>query len=236
MTPEALADQLQRALGAALKSVVLYGSAAAGDHIKGESDYNVLVVVEPLGMKELSAVAAVTAAWTWGGNRAPLLFTPEEVAGSADAFSIEWLDIQQSRRVLFGRDPLADLKVSPANLRLQVERETKSQLLRLRESYILTRGRKERVAELLTSSVSTFLVLFRAALRLWQDEVPADKGAALQALARHVGFDPQVFTSIVEVKAGKTKRLPGDALAVFETYLAVIETVVRAVDRRIRNG
>ena len=46
MKPEQLVEQLKRALPASLRSVVLYGSAAAGDHVAGKSDFNILVVAE----------------------------------------------------------------------------------------------------------------------------------------------------------------------------------------------
>ena len=48
MTLDELVTQLRAAYGARLSSVVLYGSAAGGDHIKDRSDYNVLVLLESL--------------------------------------------------------------------------------------------------------------------------------------------------------------------------------------------
>ncbi|MFO0957535.1 MAG: nucleotidyltransferase domain-containing protein [Isosphaeraceae bacterium] len=62
MTPEQLVEQLREALGPALKSVVLYGSAAAGDFVEGRSDYNILVVADPLGLDELGKLAKASKA------------------------------------------------------------------------------------------------------------------------------------------------------------------------------
>ena len=46
MSLDELVSQLQNAYGTTLRSVVLYGSATAGEHIAKKSDYNVLVVLD----------------------------------------------------------------------------------------------------------------------------------------------------------------------------------------------
>ena len=217
-----------------LRSVVLYGSAAAGDHIAGRSDYNVLVVADRLGVAELDAISRPASAWARAGNRPPLLFTREELAASADSFPIELLDMQQSRRVLFGEDPLADVTVRPECLRLELERDLKAKLLQVRERYVLTRGRPAAVAALMASSASSFLALCRAALRLYAGDAPARKLDAATALAQRIGFDPDVFTLVHEMKEGRRK--PREAAARFGEYLNVIEQIVDAVDRRFRDS
>ena len=55
MTLDELVTQLRAAYGARLASVVLYGSAAAGEHIPKRSDYNVLVMLDALDARSRSA-------------------------------------------------------------------------------------------------------------------------------------------------------------------------------------
>ena len=55
MTLDELVAQLQKVYGAQLRAVVLYGSAAAGEHIPKRSDYNVLVIVDELTMQHMRA-------------------------------------------------------------------------------------------------------------------------------------------------------------------------------------
>jgi len=62
MKLDELVRQLQLAYGAGLRSVVLFGSAVAGEHKAGKSDYNVLVIVDSLPLDRLRAVAAVSKA------------------------------------------------------------------------------------------------------------------------------------------------------------------------------
>jgi hypothetical protein len=232
MTPEEFVERLKVALPAGLKSVVLYGSAAAGDFLPGKSDYNVVIVSDPLGLPELDALAGPVSDWTRAGNEAPLLFTSGQLATSADAFPIELADMRQSRKTLFGEDLLAGIKISPAHLRLQLERELKGKLLSLRRRYLQTTGDNQRLANLMAASLSTILVLFRAALRLFQPEVPATKIEALSALARHIPFDPEPFRRVYALKEGPAANV-APATELFADYLRNIEIVIEAVDRHI---
>jgi len=233
MTPEELVGQLQQALSDKLLSAVLYGSAAAGDFVEGTSNYNLLLIVERLGVEELNALVKPVSRWTREGHRPPLLFARGQLEASADVFPIELTDIRQSRRVLIGDDPMANVNIHQEHLRLQLERELKGKLLALREGYLMSLGRPKAVIQLLASSVNGFLVLFRAALRLFQEDVPSGKLEALHALGRHVAFDPQPLVEAHELKHhGRTTRA-ADPLALFQAYLTTIERVVEAVDRHL---
>lgn len=236
MTPEKLVEALKKDLGDGLKSVILYGSAATGDHAGRRSDYNVLVVVERLGVPELKAMSRTAATWAGQGNPPPLLFTVERLAKSSDVFPIELTDMKEAHKVLHGEDVLADLKVSEENLRLELEHELKGKLIQLRERYLLTGGRAKRVAELMVRSLSTFLVLFRASLRLFEDNVPPKKLEALAALRKHVSFDEDVFRTIHRMKEGSARPPDPDVEPLFERYLQAVEAVVDAVDSHIRRS
>jgi predicted nucleotidyltransferase len=93
MTLDQLVEQLQAAYGPDLRSIVLYGSAAAGEHIPKRSDYNVLVLVDALSVDRLRAASAVARAWGEAGNPAPMTLTTREWRGSADIFAMEYADI-----------------------------------------------------------------------------------------------------------------------------------------------
>lgn len=236
ITPEQFAEQLAIALPSELRCVVLYGSAAAGDFLPGASNYNLLVVAEPLNAAGLDRAAPIVADWVEAGNPHPLLFTPAQLRQSRDAFPIELLDIHESRRVLWGTDLLAEFTVKPGDLRLQVERELTGKLLKLRARYVLAAGDAEAVSTLMLHSLSTFLVLFRAALRLYQDTVPATKLDALHDLARHVPFDLRPFDRLHELKkrAAVDENIEVDVS--FDSYLSAIESVAQAVNQHGRQS
>src|SRR6185436_4805581 len=124
MTLDELVAQLRKVYGDQLRSVVLYGSAAAGEHIPKRSDYNVLVIVDTLTADSLRAASATARSWAEAGNPAPLTLTAAEWRGSVDIFPMEYADMIERHRVLHGESPFAGISVEPGDLRLQLEQES----------------------------------------------------------------------------------------------------------------
>ena len=229
MTPELLTERLKSAYGTCLISVLLYGSTVAGDRVEKRSDYNVLVVLARLGVEELKTAAKIIRPWVRRGNPVPVIATPDSLGKSTDVFPLEIVDIQKSHRILFGADVISALLVSQGALRFEVERELKSKLLQLRSQYLLVHHRPRQVTRLMVRSISTFLVLCRGALRLFQADVPMRKLDALQTLAQHVPLRVSAFEHVMTLKA--RRRVPGlDVDRIFQEYLQAIELVVGAVD------
>lgn len=233
MKPEDLAERLASIAGLPLVSVILYGSAAAGDHAGKRSDYNVMVVLDRVGAAELDAIAPAIRAWTRAGNRPPQLFTRESLERSADVFAIELADMKDHHRVLHGLDALMPLEIDPVNLRLELERELKVNLIRVRERYLLAAGRPSHMAALMLESVATFGVLARAALRLFEGSGPAGKREALIGLSAHVTFDPDPLLRIMDAKAQGTRIPSAEIPALFARYLAAAEALADGVDRQM---
>jgi len=190
-------------------------------------------VVDRLGLTELKAMAKPTRAWVKEGNPPPLCFTLERLENSADVFPLELLDIKEQRRVLFGDDVVAGVEVSEANLRHELEYELKSKLIQLRVRYLLAEGAAKATAELLVNSLSTFLVLFRGAWRLFQQEPVTSKLEALRLLGAELDFPIQVFETVHELKTGIRAAKGLDTDELFQQYLSAIETVVDKVDRHL---
>ena len=229
MTPEIFVERVRQAVPTGLRAVILYGSAAAGDHLGKQSDYNLLIVLDQLGLLELKALAAPTQAWVKRGNHPPMLFTLDSLRESGVTFPIELLDIRDAHKVLFGDDVLAGIPISQINLRRQVEHELRGKLLQLQSQFLLTAAQPKRIVGLLTGTLSKFLILFRAALRLYQPDAPVKKLDALQALSRHITFDTSVFVTIQELKDGRRKPRTIQPEELFAGYTAAIQTVVNAV-------
>ena len=234
MTPQQFTEQAHAALNERLRSVVLFGSAAAGDFLEGVSRYDLLVLAEPLGLSELESLAPVIRPWRKEGNPLPLLFTPGQLAASTDAFAIELLDMQDARRVLHGDDPVASLNIELAHVRHHLERELRGKSLLLRDRYVLAAGDDRMIATLMTESLSTFLSLFRTALRLIEPEapVPPHKLDALRALAERIGLDPQPLLAIHDLKAGRGKNAGQATKTLCVQYWQAIDMVTQAIDRQ----
>ena len=131
-----LVDDLRATHGANLACVVLYGSAAAGDHIELRSDYNLLIALNRITPEDLRQAQAPMREWQRLGHPLPVYFTVEELSDAADVFPIEFHQMANARIVLYGHDPFEFVKLSDANLRHQTEYELRSKLIQLRRLYI----------------------------------------------------------------------------------------------------
>src|SRR3954469_24660685 len=144
MTLDELVSQLRAAYGTALRSIVLYGSAAAGEQLPKCSYYNVLLIVDSLDADRLTAASAASRAWTEAGNPAPLTLTMSEWRGSSDIFPMEYADILERHRVLHGEAPFEGVRVELSNLRLQLEQEAMGKLLKLRQGLLAAGNDRQR--------------------------------------------------------------------------------------------
>lgn len=227
-----LKEKLQRAAGANLKAIVLYGSAVTGEYRKQHSDLNVLCVLERTGPGELEALHETVAWWKRKGFQPPQVFTPEELRASADIFAIELLDMKTNHKMMYGEDFFATLGV-PTNLhKLQVERELRTNVVRLRQGILSVPPKDRVVIGLMDASVSAFVTLFRHALLAFGDPVPASKREVVESVARLVGSSPSAFLMILDVREGKRKASDVDAQETLRGFVELVERMTNLVDRR----
>ncbi|HZS49732.1 MAG TPA: nucleotidyltransferase domain-containing protein [Bryobacterales bacterium] len=226
-----LVERLQRAYGGELLSVVLYGSAATSDYHEQHSDLNVLCVLERVGLPELERSGEALRWWTKQGQPTPLLLSAEEVRDSTDVFPIEFLDIKESYRVLYGADLVKDIQVDMSKHRTQLEHELRSRLLRLRKHFLKTQHDDKAVSLLMLESLPTFATLFRHVLLAAGFPAPVKKHDIFQAAAQHLHVGPSPFDALLEVRKGSRKLVAGELRSWFESYLAAITAVSEIVDK-----
>jgi len=228
-----LVTRLKQAAGSNLLSVVLYGSAATEEFHPGHSDLNVLCILGNLGREELGRLHAPSAWWAKKGHPAPLLFTLNELHYCADIFAIELLDIKAARRVLYGEDVIAALHVPMDLHRLHVERELRNNTLRLRQYYVMHGADSRKTLQLMLSSISTFVALFRHALIALGEEPPPTKRATVDRAGALLGFDPAAFHTLLDIREGHKREREVDARATFDKYLNAVVQANEEVDRRL---
>jgi hypothetical protein len=225
-----LVEKTKEAFGQNLVSVILYGSAAAGDFHQRYSDLNILCILGEISPAELEASEPLLRWWREKGNPAPLLLSEAEMRGSTDCFAAEFHDILECRRILYGPDVIEGLAVDDSFYRAEVEHELRAKLLRLRtkaagvlfDSTLLTR--------LMTDSVSTFLILGRHALKLTGADAPRTKREIAAALAARAGVDPAPFEKLLDIRESRIAPAHLNARELFAAYLASIGQLVDFVD------
>ena len=234
-----LIDDLRATHGDNLTSVVLYGSAATGEHTAERSDYNLLIALNRITPEDLRLAQAPVREWQRLGHPLPIYFTFGELKDAADVFPIEFHQMERARRVLYGRDPFAELRISDQNLRHQTEYELRSKLLQLRRLYIPASTSAARLQDLMRDSLSSFAVLFAPALLLCGVEPPVTKRETIEAATRHFNLDAAPFQRIFESRRGGDDEgalSEREANELFASYLLQIERVIEAIDRLDVNG
>jgi predicted nucleotidyltransferase len=226
-------SRLRAASGENLQSVILYGSAADGEFHPEFSNVNLLCVLRETSFATLTAIAPAVEWWTRQKQHAPMVLTREELERSTDVFSIELLDMKQQHRVLFGDDVLSELDIPMHLHRAQLEYELREKLILLRGRLLLSANSKKQLWELMLSSLSTFITLFRHALIALGHTPPKTKRQAVQALAERVRFDASAFLQLLNIRERKTDTKQLDVADVFARYLAAVQQVTAAVDKML---
>jgi predicted nucleotidyltransferase len=215
-----------------LASVVLYGSAAAGDHSEERSDYNLLIVLNRITPEDLRLAQPPMREWQRLGHPLPVYFTVEELNDASDVFPIEFLQMEKARVVLYGKDPFEKVEITETNLRHQTEYELRSKLIQLRRLYIPASVSAKKLSKLMSDSLTSFATLFRPVLTLSKQDAPVTKIESVRAIVRLLGLDAPSFEKIAALREGSEPSLSEtEANELFGVYMAQIERVVEAVDR-----
>jgi len=234
MVPEKLIDdfvgRVRQAAGTNLKAVILYGSAAAGDYVPEHSDINLLCVLGETSFLAIANLAPSVEWWVRQKHHAPLLLTAEELRRGADVFSIEFLDMQRSYRVLWGEDVLKDLEIPMKFHREQVEYELREKTILLRQRLLAIAGNEGGKWDLLLRSVPAFGTLARHALIALGENAETSKREAVQKLSAKAGFDAGAIVQLFDVREGKTSRKNLNVDEVFARYLNAVERITAKVD------
>jgi hypothetical protein len=237
MVPKKLLDEfverMRVAAGTNLVSVILYGSAASPEYVAGHSDLNLLCL---LGETSFAAIETLAPAIEWWGkqkHRVPLLMNVDEMRRSADVFSIEFLDMRRSHRLLWGEDILKTLEIPMRLHRAQVEYELREKTILLRQRLLVVSGNDDAKWDLLLRSLPAFGTLFRHTLIALGDPGGGSKREAAAELAGKIGIDTSVFGELLDIRERTTDRKSVSVDAVFARYMKLVEQVTSAVDKML---
>ncbi len=211
-----------------LISVVLYGSAASGEFVDTHSNINMLVVLENTGLDNLKRASIITNKFKTINS---LFLTEGYIRSSLDIFPIEFLDMQENYRVLYGKDVLKDIAIDTHNLRFQCEQELKSKLINLRQSYIGIYKDKSLLCNLLFKSFTSVLHILRNVLRLKGRKPSYIKQDIIKELAAEFPINELVWQGILAARNKQIKISDKDIEELFIDFIKDLEKIVEIVDR-----
>jgi len=225
-----LVTKLERAYQDRLVSVVLYGSGASSDHHGKFSDLNVLCVLKQITPRELGESEPIFRWWREHKHPSPLLMSEEEVHHSADCFPIEFHDMKDRRKMLYGPDVIADVHIDTKFYRAQVEHELRAKLFRLRQQAASVLSDPEKLFTLCVDSISTFCMLAQHALIVGHAPAKSERRAVIRQLGETLQMDVTPFNILLDVREDKSGVDPGDPGELFAQYLECIRRLVEFVD------
>lgn len=223
-------QKIRAAAGDNLVSIILYGSAADGDFHPHHSDLNLLCIVKDASFSALAKLSPVVEWWHGEKQPPPLVMTLEEMRASADVFSIEFTDMKQRYRVLYGEDALRNLDVPMKLHGVQLEYELREKLFLLRQHLLLTGNDERKLWDVMLRSLSSFTTLFRHVLIEMGEQERRHSREAVVELSKRLHFDTSSFLQLLEVRARDTDRRDVRASRVAAQYVEAIEQVAVAVD------
>ena len=226
-----LVGAVQALYGESLRAVVQFGSAVAGELLPGQSDTNLLIIVDAVPLSSLLHKAEAVQKWTAAGNPPPLLLTLAEWRSSSDIFAMEYADILHRHKVLIGDPPFEGVAVSPRDLRLHVEREAMGKLLQLRRAVMAVGNEPKLLLRLLENGLSTLMVIFRGVSRVAGDTPSVDYVKLSQQVATRAGFDARPFERLVQHARREVQIPASDVNAVLTGVLDAMGRLVAFLDR-----
>ena len=108
---------LQSTLGADLVGILVHGSVARGEYRPGESDVEVIVILEKAEFDRLEAIGNAMQLARYSARIEATILDESEIAGASDVFPLLYDEIKQLHVVLTGRDPFAAVEVHDTHRR-----------------------------------------------------------------------------------------------------------------------
>ncbi len=225
-------EQVRLLFGTDLVSIALYGSAAGEDFVPGKSDLNFAIVLERLTHAHLKALHQHLPKWHKLRVATPLLLDRKFLARARDVFPMEFHDIKEQHRVLYGEEVFATLAIDSRHLRYQAEHEARGKLLRLRSLYAEVGAERKRLEALMLDSAKSFVITMRNFIRLQRGEGHTRYLQVVDAFERHFQETFPTIRQLLRIKQEGT-GWPKDIDDFFRTYLEEVERLIDLIEHRL---
>jgi predicted nucleotidyltransferase len=237
--PATVARVLDGLLGAAraglgddLRSVVLFGSAAAGQ-LRATSDVNVIFVLARFEASRIDGLRDAFRAAHAAAKLQPMFLLEGEIEAAVESFAVKFADVLRRRRVIFGPDPFAQVTLSRALEISRLKQVLLNLALRLRERYVMSSLREEQAARIVADAAGPLRSFAAALLELEGRPAPSPK-EALVTIAQTLPAPPSAPWSDVlgQLSSAREGRALPDGVA----GTTVLRLVDLALALRARAG
>lgn len=229
-------QQLKLIFEERLSSVFVYGSCAVEDCSREYFDINSMVIIKDLCAQDLKKAHCCSKEFAKKSKSLPIFMDRQEWLNSCDVYPIEYSDIKDRYKIIFGENLIEGLPVDEAHLRLQCESEAKNILIRLRQTYLAKSSDKNALKSLITASSKSLVVLFRTVLRLIGESVPMTHSDVIKLFCEKISsseasFDCELFLKILEFKKNSKVIKPVEYEQVVQKLIDSTNSVLKYVDK-----
>jgi len=145
-----------------LVSVILYGSFLKEKSDRKTSDVNLVVLVKNIELDKILRSRKIVRTFHHRIRLMPLFLSTDFFHSSLDSFAIEWKDIKANYRILYGQDLVKETEIKNEDIRLQLEREVKQNIVRFQQGLLFG----WHLPTLISRSAKSLRVLHRSAQAL----------------------------------------------------------------------
>jgi predicted nucleotidyltransferase len=222
-----------QAYGEQLDAVLLYCSAVRGEFLPGRSNLNVLLFVSSYDVALLKVYAVVHKKWNKELVVVPLFLTKADLEASAFVFPLEYQDIHECHRLLWGQDPFIGFKVDQRHLAGEVLQALRGNVLRMRQRLVEGGGTEEAMTLLLPLSITALLPVLRGVQRLLAKPVLSQGELLLKDLEAHFGIDLTGLHDALLMKRGHISPGHKEVPRVMDRYLDSLGRLVDVVEQQV---
>jgi hypothetical protein len=222
-----------KAYGNELEGIILYGSAVRGEFLLGLSNLNVLLILSSYDLSVLKQYDSLHKRWSKEHVVVPLFLTTADLKSASTAFPLEYQDILDCHRLLWGQDPFVGLKVDSRYLAAEVVQGLRGNLFRLRQRLVEGRSTEEAITILLPLSITALLPVLRGLQRLLDRPVVAHGEPLLKDIESHLEVDLSGLRDALALKRGHISPGQKEIPRLMDRYLESLTRLVTTAEARI---
>ncbi len=213
-----LTSSLKSTLGAELGAILVHGSVARGEYREGESDVDVMLVLERDAQEQLQAIGPALKLARFSARIEVMILRRDEIPRASDCFPLLYEDIARTSVVLAGDNPFANVHIHGEHKRLRIEQELREARIRLRRVVSDMAGEPS-FGGALERKIKQLRAPLRALLALHGREPDERLASVLDAIAALYELDLAPLRSVRE-----------DAWSAYATLTSLLERALVDVD------
>ncbi len=225
---EKFVESLKENLGDNLVTVFAFGSMANVDDAK--NNLNLMIVTNELTAENLYAISKPVQKWIKGKNPIPVIMNIEEWYSSFDVYAIEYADIKNNFRIIYGENLIPNIQINKYHLRLQCESELKNILLKYKNNFLLNIKSDRNMKFILSQVIKSLLVIFRSILRLYDMAVPYRAVDIIEQVSKIISFNKTVMMKLAKVRYENEDYTKQELLFVEAELIKDIQNILKQVD------